>query len=118
MIGSRRVGDTKISAEERRSEFGYEFFHGVGVLAEPATEVTIKALFMTCPMRQFMKQCRVEALGRTARSRPREAFAFGHFNVVRFRQVARHFSAFADVGTSRLDEGFRLSQNFNRVRMG
>jgi hypothetical protein len=46
-----RVGDAKVGTEERRSEFGDELFHRIGIIAKAIGEIAIETGRMTCPMR-------------------------------------------------------------------
>ena len=56
VIGARLVGDAEIGAEESGSEFGDQFLHRVGLVAEALAELPIAAALGARPVGQFMAE--------------------------------------------------------------
>ena len=50
MVLARFGGDPKLGAQERSPEFGNQFLHCVGVVAEALAELAIAAVFVRSPV--------------------------------------------------------------------
>ena len=105
VIGARRIGDAKIGAEERSAKFGDKLFHGVGFIAEALAELAIAAGLGARPVNELVKLGRVVGLGRRARRRTDERFAWRKLDAVRRRAVESAAAAVLDDRACRGDEG-------------
>ena len=56
VVGARFVGDPQISAEERSTEFGNKFLHGVCAVGETLAELAVATRLMARPVGQFVQQ--------------------------------------------------------------
>ena len=63
MIRSRGVGDTEACGGEGGTEFGDEFFGGVGVIAESLPELSVESCPVAGPVDQFVEDGGVVVLG-------------------------------------------------------
>ena len=83
----------EVGAQESRSKFRNEFLAAVTFVAPAlATEITIKALRVLCPVRQFMGEGGVVALSIA------EGFEGRHLHVVEFLRIVGAVSAVFDRG--------------------
>src|SRR4051794_28360477 len=78
---SRIRGDTCFHRQEQGSDFGAQFFFGIGDAIDTATEITVQAIGMSGPMPDFMQR------GSAISSWRRESILRRHMNAVVLRPV-------------------------------
>lgn len=82
MVGARLKGDAEVGTEESGTDFGNEFFAGIGVITEAFTEIAVSAMLWRRPVHQFMEQGGIVAFGRACRQRINELAIRRHFDAV------------------------------------
>lgn len=106
VILARLIGDTEFSAQEGRSEFSHEFFHGIGISAETSREIAIEARRMTAPVYVLMEEDGIEGFGRAARFGADESGTLRHVDAVGERPVERAIAAILHFRSDPDDETF------------
>src|SRR5215831_16407231 len=115
MITARLIGDLKVGAQKRCTEFGDQLLHRVCIVTKAIPQIAGQAMTGAAPVRELMEHDGIIGLGCRAGLRAKELLRMRYLDDIGDVVVASHIAAVSNIRASGSDECLHVLANLHLV---